>query len=144
MTGTWRDFSDGLTEKARRLFEIAERRGDDPAELRRYAEHMLDSESFQLACEAISVDPRLTTVSRTAWARPDDRHDETYCELVTAEAKVGKVEISTMADVSLDGSVLRPFIYLDADLATLSAEDARQVVGELLAAIERVDALGSE
>ncbi|MCR8896518.1 hypothetical protein NWF34_06045 [Gordonia sp. GONU] len=149
MSNSWRDFADQMTDRTRALLETAELRGEDPDELRRFAESVLDQESFQLACSTVADDPSIAEVdgSQTTWLMPDDRNPQTYREVTVASVVVETAEddsvtVDTMAEVDLDGNLLRSFLYLSSrELTTLTAAEARQVADRLREAADLLDSL---
>lgn len=143
MSGSWRDFADQMTERTRALFETAEQRGDDPDELRRHAEAMLEHESFQLACSAVAAQPDVEGPSATGWMLPDERHPETYREVTVEAAPGGPVSIDVVAEVNLDGQVLGSLIYLTTPSTdtTLTAAEAREIADRLCQAADRLENL---
>ncbi len=140
MSGSWRDFTDRLTDQTRLLFERGEQRGDDPDDLRELAEQMLEAEAFKLACEAVAVEPTVEGAA-SAWMPPDEQHPVTYREITVRTASVGAVTVDTTVEVDLDGGVLAAFIYLSADAPALTAAEARRAADELRRAADRLDSL---
>ncbi|WP_168698509.1 hypothetical protein [Gordonia paraffinivorans] len=141
-TPSWRDYADHLTSRTRALLEAAEQRGENPATLRQHAENILDDETFQLACDAVTDTPPLKGTHSTAWQRPDDRHTQTYREITVSTSTIAGVTVDAIAETSLSGDVLGTIVYLSgADLVTLTADDALRIADELRRAAHRLKTL---
>ncbi|WP_431840593.1 hypothetical protein [Gordonia hongkongensis] len=146
MSNSWRDFADQMTESTRALFEDAERRGADPAELREHAAGLLEGESFQLACSAIAAETSIEGEA-SIWVRPDERHDQTYRpytvtrDVLDDSDRLG-LTVEAVADVGLDGDVLGVGVWATVEAGGgLTTDQARALADSLQRAADLLDSL---